>query len=296
MADPIPQNQQQQPPPQNQQAQPVPGVTQNQAAPPPKADTPPKGTIYDDLGIDDPAKGAAPGVWSPTWREELATGDDGKIDDKQLARLKRFDSPKAWHKSNMAAEQRIRSGEYKRANPLPADADEATVAKWREENGLPVKPEEYTIAPEGVDVAKLGDAEKATISTFQGIFHKGNLTPDQAKAVSTGVFELAQQQMAAQAEADADHYDAIDDHLRATWGPEFKANLKMNEAHLRTVFGDDAGSVLEARMPNGMKLGNHPGFSEALNKWARAEGGDVLYEGGIRVLAGGRCSNLNRKM
>ena len=33
-------------------------------------------------------------------------------------------------------------------------------------------------------------------------------------------------------------------------------------------------------MPNGMKLGNHPGFSEALNKWARAEGGDVLYEGG----------------
>lgn len=277
-------NNQQQPPsqqPPNAGTQnPPPAQNPPNQNPPPKADAKPKGSIYDDLGIQDPAKGASPGVWSPTWREDLATLDDGTVDDKQLALLKRYDSPKAYHKSFLAANQRIRSGEYKRVAEAPDPEKNPTeYAEWRKEAGLPEKAEQYEILPETIKVAELDPDAKAFVAKFQGLFHKNNLPPAQAKAVAEGFLQFGEEQLVAQAQADAKNFDTHDDDIRAEWGPEWRNNILMNKNHATKVFGEDVGpAIFEARLPDGRRLGDVPVFSKALNQWARSEGGDILYD------------------
>jgi hypothetical protein len=252
----------------------------SQPNPPPKADgggaPASKGSLYDDLGIDDPDKGGKPALWPDDWRNQFA-GENKDL----VKRFDRFDSPAALAKSYIALEQRIRSGEFKRSTPLPDGADEATVAKWREDNGLPTKADAYDIAPPGVDLEKMDANTKASISAFQETFLKAGVSKDQAKAVSNGIFQLAEQQIQAEAVATAQHIDKAEDTLRADWGPDYRTNLTMNRNQLTKAFGEDLSSMmLEAKLPNGMKLGNVPEFSKAVNQWARSNGGDILVGDG----------------
>lgn len=255
------------PPPQQNQQPP-----QNQPANPP-----PKGSIYDDLGIDDPAKSGKAVLWPDDWRTQMS-GDNATATE----RLKRFQSPTELAKSYIALEQRLRSGEYKRADAPPDPTkDEAGYTKWREEQGLPIKAEEYNIVPEGVKIEDLDDGGKASLAKFQNAFHKLNVTQDQAKGFSGVVYEMALEQMQQQAQADAQGIDMTEDALRAEWGNEFRNNVMMNKSHVTKIFGEEVGAAFfDARLPNGQRLGNVPEISKAINNWARSEGGDVLYDAG----------------
>lgn len=236
----------------------------------------PKGSLYDDLGIDDPDKGGKATLWPDDWRNQFA-GENKDL----VKRFDRFDSPAALAKSYIALEQRVRSGEFKRSTPLPEGADEAAVAKWREDNGLPTKADGYEIAPPGIDLATLDANTKASISAFQETFLKAGVSKDQAKAVSNGIFQLAEQQIQAEAVATAQHIDKAEDALRADWGTDYRTNLTMNRNQLTKAFGEDlASQMLEAKLPNGMKLGNVPEFSKSINQWARSNGGDILIGDG----------------
>lgn len=276
---------------------PAPGGTQNQSPPPnqsppqnqpPINQPPPKGSIYDDLGIDDPAKSGKTTLWPDDWRTQMA-GDAKDAGE----RLKRFESPAALAKSYMALEQRLRSGEYKRAAPPPdPTTDEAGYTKWREEQGLPVKAEEYNIVPDGVKIDDLDPAGKESLAKFQGAFHKINLSQDQAKGVTGAVYEMALEQMAQQAQGDARDMNSTEDTLRADWGNEFRNNVVMNKAHINKAFGEEIGEVFfDARLPNGQRLGNIPAISKAINDWARAEGGDVLVDAG-----GGGATSIDTRI
>lgn len=267
---------------------------QNLPAPnPPKAE--PKGSIYDDLGIQDPSKGGAPALWPEDWRTQFA-GENKDVAE----RFKRFDSPAALAKSYIALEQRLRSGEYKRSSEAPdPEKNPAEYAEWRKEAGLPEKAEEYSILPETVRAEDLDADAKVSISKFQGMFHRNNVPPQQAKAMAQGIFEIASEQMAQQADADAKYYDETEDTLRADWGNDYRNNLMANLNHAKKLFGDDVGPQLfEARMPDGRKLGSLPIFSKALNQWARSEGGDVLYDasGSAAKTVDSRISEIEKVM
>lgn len=267
---------------------PAPGNPPNPQTPPPKKDDEgqgqpapkAKGSIYEDIGADPPGAPQS-GAWAENWREQLATGDDGKIDEKALAELKRYSTPKDWHKAGVAARQRIRSGEYRRAAP-PEGADEATVKAWREEQGIPATPDAYSFQYEGkpLDMSTLDEGAKAGVQKLQQTFHKLNLNQDQAAELSNVLVSFGEQQAEQTAAMDAEHFDASDDHLRSAWGADYKVNLKANWHYMEQTFGKETvNELLEARLPNGMKLANAPWFNEGLNRAARSMGGDRMVEG-----------------
>ncbi len=273
MADPqTPPNQS--PQPQNN------GGTQNQPTDPSQQNQKPSdkpGSIYQDVGLDDPGtKGST--SWPENWRLDMAGGDD-----KLAKQLERYQNPADVSKALLAAQQRIRSGEYRRVTPPPDGKDEAAMTAWREENGLPKTADEYSFdVIEGFDFSKADDKTKAALGEFQKTFHGANLSKQQADAVVKGITAVSMQQMEEQAVADADHLDSNEDTLRADWGADYRTNVEANWNFLTQKFGgkDEALGILEARMPNGMKLANFPAFNKFLNDMARAEGGDVLYGGG----------------
>lgn len=235
------------------------------------------GSIYEDLGDPEPGeKGAA--AWAEDWREQLATDDAGKVDDKQLAVLKRYDSPKAYHKASMAARQRISSGEYRRGMPDPTDT--AAVAEWRKENNVPEKADDYPVPlPQGVTFDQLDEGTKAGLNGFREAFHKINLPVAQAEQLMAAANEIAADQAEATAMADANNQDTNEDTLRTDWGASYRPNVKMNFAFLtKEVGAEERDAVLNARTPDGRRLCDIPAFNKFLNNQARLAGSDEFVE------------------
>ena len=259
---------------------PAPASQPNPPTPPKKDDgqppaAKPKGSIYEDVGVDEPGvKGTA--TWPDDWRLQMAGGDE-----KLAKQLDRYQNPGDVSKALLAAQQRIRSGEYKRAAP-PEGADEAAMKAWREEQGIPATPDAYSFQYEGkpLDMSTLDEGAKAGVQKLQQTFHKLNLNQDQAAELSNVLVSFGEQQAEQTAAMDAEHFDASDDHLRSAWGSDYKVNLKANWHYMEQTFGKDVvNALLEARLPDGMKLANAPWFNEGLNRAARSMGGDRMVEG-----------------
>lgn len=234
------------------------------------------GSIYEAVGLEEPG---SPGstVWPTDWREQISEG----IDPKLAKSFERFQSVKDLAKSWVAQRQLISSGEYKRAMPT-SDSPEDLKA-WREEQGIPDSPDGYELPQvQGVDMANLDETTKAGLDIIRTGLHKANLSRDQAATVSQAILELSTRQAEAQAEADAGHMDAVEDALRSEWGADYRRNLNMNGALLSQHFGDEMNAILTARMPDGMRLADHPGFNKFLNAMARANGSDVMFDGDVK--------------
>lgn len=271
--------QNQNPPPQNNGGTPNPPTDPN---PKNQQQVDPKGgdkgsSIYSDVGLDEPgAKGST--SWPENWRLEMAGGDE-----KLAKQLERYQNPGDVSKALLAAQQRIRSGEYRRVTPPPDGKDEAALNAWREENGLPVKAEEYSFdgVVEGFSMEKADPTTKAALTEFQKTFHGANLTKDQAAGVMKGITAATMKQMEEQALADAEYGDKAEDTLRAEWGADYRTNVQANLNFMKQKLGDEgAANLLGARGADGRFLVDNPAFSKLINEMVRMDGGDVVYGGG----------------
>jgi hypothetical protein len=207
----------------------------------------------------------------------VAMDEKGNPDPKAGKLLERFQSPADVAKALIAAQQKIRSGEYKRAAPAGDNPEE--IKAWRDEQGIPDSPDGYEIP--GVDLATLDPDTKATIDHMRTRLHGENFDKGKATVVASILQEVATMQAERTAEADATRMDNVEDTLRAEWGPEYRKNLNMNGALLSQHFGDEMDDVLKARMPNGTRLADHPVFNKFLNAMARATGNDVMFDGDV---------------
>ncbi len=257
----------------------VPPASQQQAPPASKPDAAKpeaKGSIYADLGEPEPGEKDSTS-WPSTWREDMAKGIE---DPKAADVLKRYQSPADLAKALIAAQQRIRSGEYKRAAPVDPDNPEA-MKTWREEQGIPVEPKEYELpALAGVEFDKLPEDVRENIGAIRSTFHEANLTKEQGTKVAGAITALAEKQMEAKANLQAEMMDKCEDDLRQEWGRDYKTNLTMNIKFVEDTFGADmVDALLFAETPDGRRLADIPGFNKAINAMARAGGSDVLYDG-----------------
>lgn len=231
-----------------------------------------EGSIYQDLGVDPPGEHGAT-TFPDNWREQLATGDDGKIDEAELKRLQRYQSPQAYNKSTKEAARRLRSGEFKRGKP--EGDDPAQLAAWRTEQGIPDKPEGYEFPiPGGVTFDKLDPETQENLKGFQQAFHEAELAGPQAVKVSQAIINIAEKSMAAEATKDAQAMETTEDTLRADWGPDYRDNLKISEAHGLKVFGDDFYAICKSRLPDGRRLGDLPQFHKYMAEQGRLDGSD----------------------
>jgi hypothetical protein len=245
-----------------------------QPAPAPKPE--PGGSIYKDVGLEEPGKPGS-SSWPTDWRDQMAEGA-GTEASKLLAR---YQSPADMAKALVAAQQKIRSGEYKRATPTSDNPEE--LKAWRDEQGIPETPDGYEMpAVPGVDVANLDEGTKASLAVIREGLHRANLSKDQGNIVAQALVQMAEKQTEAQAQTDAGHRDAVEDSLRAEWGVEYRKNLNMNGALLTQHFGDGMDNILNARTPDGVRLADMPEFNKFLNNMARANGNDVLFDGDVK--------------
>jgi hypothetical protein len=244
------------------------------ASPAPKAEGQP-GSIYKDVGLEEPGKEGSTS-WPSTWREDMVKGIENP---KAADVLKRYQSPADMAKALISAQEKIRSGEYKRV-AAPDMADAEAVKAWRLEQGIPASPDEYELPQvAGVDMAKLDDATKENVAAIRTTFHEANLTKEQAVVVSKAMTDLAERTAAAEAQADARAATAVEDALRADWGSEYRTNIAMNVAFMEQTFGKLTDGLLEARLPDGRRLVDVPEFSKSINAMARANGSDVIFDG-----------------
>lgn len=198
--------------------------------------------------------------WGDNWRKDYA-GEDSKM----LARLERYQSPRAVMDALISAQNRISSGELKKA--LPADAKPEELAAWRSEHGIPEKPEGYfTNLPDGLVI---GDDDRPMFDSFAASLHAVNADPQVARAAIGWYNKFVEDQAAKIAEGDATAKQGAEDALRAEWGADYRANVNAMKGFLDTAPKEVAEMIADARGADGTAILNNPGVVKWLVGLAR---------------------------
>lgn len=215
-------------------------------------------TLAEGGGADRPV--AVQADWPDDWRVKMA-GEDKAY----LKKLERFTSPVEFLKSHRALEQRLSSGELKKA--LPENPTDEERQAWRKENGIPETPDKYD-----TDIGNgfvWGEADKPLLEDFTKYALANDMTPAEVKK-SLGWYGRMQEQAIIQ-QQDADEQFAVraEEELRAEWGGEFRRNQTAIGNLLASWPKDVADSLLTARMPDGSIAGNNPGLLRQLARLSR---------------------------
>lgn len=190
------------------------------------------------------------GLWGEKWRESYA-GED----QKKLAELKRYESPKAVIDALLAAKEKIRTGQAR--EPLAKDAKPEEVAAYRKANGIPETPEGYLEKlPEGI---VLGDEDKQGFGDFVKDMHDSNAPPEFVhKAVAAYQKQVEARTIALQQQDNEQKTNAIAT-LTQEFGPEYAANIQSMKNFITASFPKDvAEHFLSARLGDGTAIFNHP--------------------------------------
>ncbi|MBO0125216.1 hypothetical protein [Agrobacterium sp. OT33] len=216
-----------------------------------------------DTGGDD--KGAA---LPDNWRE-LAAGTN----EDQLKLLKRYGSLTGVVKALQEAQNTIRSGKIKRDMPDPKD--DKAMAEWRKEQGIPDDPTGYTL-PEPI-TKRLVDADKPVLSSFTEFAHAKNAPPAFVEMAAEWYVDMSERAAEAQAQADTKAGEEAEDALRDAWSrDEYKGNLTLAKRFMASA-GDIGDAWTEARLPDGRRLGDIPGFVQWASDQGRNAFGDVVF-------------------
>lgn len=187
--------------------------------------------------------------WSENWRE-LYAGEDPKM----LARLQRYTTPKAAIDAMIAAQNRISSGELR--SQLPATPTPEQVAEYRQQNGIPEKPDGYfEKLPDGLVI---GDDDKPMFESFAKGLHALNAPPQIAQYAVKWYNDFQEEQAARVSENDLSQKATAEDSLRAEWGTDYRANISHITNFLRSAPEGVADLVTNARGADGRAILNDP--------------------------------------
>jgi len=243
------------PAPEPSPAPPAPSPSPAAPTPAPPAPTPPAAT------------------WPDEWRK-LAAGEDEKV----TKLLERYNSPADVAKALRDAQIKISQG---LKTTLKKDATPEELAAWRQENGVPEKPEGYELKFD--DGLVIGDDDKPLIDQYVAAMHAQNASPEMVKAGVQTYLKMQQDIVRGREEMDVEHKTATEDTLRQEWGGEYTKNIGGISAlfsHAGSGIGD---AIMNARGPDGRALLNNP----AVVKWLSGHARELGFVAGTTVPAGG---------
>lgn len=251
----------------------------------------PATSLLDDDEIDDGGEGDAPaaktegekpadgdkketaGDFPDDWREKLAKGDE-----KKLARLKRYTSVEAALLAGFAAQDKIRSGDYKVAE-LAEDATPEERKAFYEERGIPAEAKAYDIPK--VPGHVWTEADEPVLNSFKELAHQTMLPQSAMDGIAKWyATTLAKAQEAREQQTiaiDAADRETVTDALRAELGAEYKPATALMKRLLKDPehMPDGLGDLLaEARDANGRRLINNPAMARMLIQMSRDAYGD----------------------
>lgn len=233
-----------------------------------------------DVAVETPAAAEAPAApeaasaegtpsyWADDWRERLAGSNE-----EELKQLRRYASPEGIWKKARQLEKRLSSGEFKRAKP--DTQDEAVLAAWRAENGVPDTVKGYVDSlPADLDIAE--EDFPALTRIFEKM-HASGTAAAEATAVVQEYYAMRAEALEKQAAGDRQYRVQAEDELRGEWGLDFRPNMDaigmLVEAH-----GDKEAfaKIGSARLDDGSRLGDNPVMLRFLANVARELYGDSL--------------------
>lgn len=201
-------------------------------------------------------KYSTPSQFPENWREQLA-GED----DKVVKRLSRYASPRDVANALLSMQTRMSNGELRSVLKPNASAEE--LAAWRQENGIPDKPEGYDLKmPEGI---VFGEADKPIIESFTKAAHAANFAPAQVKAALAWYHADREQQMADMAKRDEDLARQTNDALHVKWGNEYRRNVNLIEAMLNEAPKGVKEALMSARDSSDQPIFSNLGVIEWLD-------------------------------
>lgn len=210
---------------------------------------------------------------------DTASEDEKAEHTKQLARLKRFNSPADVAKAIREQDKLISSGQLKK--PLPKNANEAQIKEWRAENGIPESPDKYDLTmPDGL---VFGDDDKPVIDTLVKGLHGVNANNEVVKGALKTYADIKASQIEAVQQRNVDAKKALEDELRAEWGEDYRPNVDAVGSMLSNAGNDVANALFTARDANGVSLLHNP----ALSRWLAGHARELGFVAGTVVPAGG---------
>lgn len=240
------------------------------AAPAPAApETGGKGkTVFDNVEEQPDEKPVTLERLPDNWRELMAGGDE-----KKLAQLQRFKSPGDYSNAYFEAQNKLRSGEYKKAAP-PENATPEQMKAWREDQGLPADASAYEIA--GLNMDGADDLAAERVAKLQKAAYDGKLSKDSWNNIVKAYNDIAEEAKAEQVMRDASNRDTCEDRLRQELGAMYRPSLAMVKRHLGTRLGDLADDILNgARLSDGRRLSDIPDVVNYFLNAASAMDGEV---------------------
>lgn len=222
-----------------------------------------------------PPSNPAPASNGADWRALIA-GDDTKA----ITDLARYKSPNDFYKAH--SELRSKLSQRPTIPTLAPDAAPEQIAEYRKAAGVPdvapdAGPEAYMNAygikpPQGYEVSEY---ESGALQEFAKHAHASHLPPTAVKAATDYFFKAqaaaAQQMNKANAERAREWTSGLQQEL----GKDFQPMVASAEAYLDTMFdGDPDGreSLLNAQLPGGGMMKDHPGFIRMLIDGAMKSG------------------------
>lgn len=184
--------------------------------------------------------------WGDDWRTRMNAGGD----DKTLKQLERYESPEQIWRKARELETKLSSGELR--SVLKKDATPEEMNRWRAENGVPAKAEEYKInMPAGKQTPKEDDA---FLKSFLATAHANNYNQTQVDgAINTFYAEVDRLGTAAE-EADAAAVQATDDKLRQEWGADYRLNTTLEASLLARAPAGFSDRFLNGKLADGTPI------------------------------------------
>ena len=208
---------------------------------------------------------SAPIGFPDTWRQEMAGGDKAF-----LKTLDRFDSPAALAKAYREFTVKLSSGELKAAKPLAGNASPEEIATWRADHGLPENAAAYVAGLALPDGMIPGEAERPLLASFAEQAMKGNWTAEQYGQAVGWYFATQDRLVAERQRADGQFKEQASSHLLREWGTDYAVNrnavVQFFDRHFPQELKID---LLNARLPDGSLMANHPGFNKAILEVAK---------------------------
>lgn len=217
--------------------------------------------VVPEVAVVNPVDASAPAVEAPKeevkaveypedWREKYAA-DNEKI----LNQLKRYDSPKAALDALFAAQKKI--SETRPTFQLPENPTPEDIAKYREENSIPAKPEDYDVTL--ADGYVIGDMDKPMIEEYKKIAHERNFRPDEVKKSVQAYFEIQAKEQEGANKFYQEQKAAADAELQKEWGKDTNSFKNRIANFLDNNFGRESAKLLDsAILPDGTTIATNP--------------------------------------
>jgi hypothetical protein len=240
--------------------------------PPPANDPPPS-----DPAPKDPPPADPPPADAGDWREAIVKTYPEDQRDGITNRLKRYTSPEAALKAGLEAQDTLRTRPAAVPDKPPEKAED--LAEWRKAKGVPTEPTEYKV-PDTIK-EMVTDADKPYLDAYFADAHKRNMSQEVASASLDYYFQMREEQIGQQVEADRAMDDEARVELKSSWGTDYKANMNLMNQYVETIMpgGDDGHPILDARMPDGRLLRHSPEFAKEMAQLGLRKFGHTDFAG-----------------